>query len=153
LYAPGFAALIAVLGREGIGYDDFRCNGLLLPSSDCAAARIGLPLHRGPHRDYNAMVIERVGGIERTWARNRQIDADAAREEALFRLRLVQGALRRRLLNPRGAPMLLNRRQLVAPSLDFTELDAMAEMLWGELEALEPADQEPSFVANEVLAA
>jgi hypothetical protein len=45
--------------------------------------------------------------------------------------------------------MLLNRRQLVEPGLDFTDLDAMAEMLWGELEAV----QQPSLAANSVLAA
>jgi hypothetical protein len=135
LHADCFSALLEAVGCESIGYHDFRCNGLLLPCDDVAAARIGLPLHRGPHRDYNVMVIERVGQIERGWSHRRLRDPDAAREEALFRLRLLQSALRRRLLSPGRRPILLNRRQLAAPTLDFSELDAMAEMLWGALEA------------------
>ena len=55
-----FGALLDAIGPERIGFDDFRCNGLLLPANDHAAVRLGLPLHRGPHRNYNAMVIERV---------------------------------------------------------------------------------------------
>jgi hypothetical protein len=129
-----FAALLGAVGCEAIGYHDFRRNGLLLPCDDGAAARIGLPLHRGPHRDYNAMVMERVGQIEHGWSRRRLREPGQAREEALFRLRLLQGALRRRLLDSRRRPILLNRRQLAAPSLDFAELDAMADLLWGDLE-------------------
>lgn len=58
-----FGNLFDAIGRERIGFDDFRSNGLLLPASDAAALRLALPLHRGPHRDYNAMVIERVGQV------------------------------------------------------------------------------------------
>jgi hypothetical protein len=134
LRADCFAALLDAVGCEAIGYHDFRRNGLLLPCDDRAAARIGLPLHRGPHRDYNAMVIERVGQIERGWSHRRLREPADARGEALFRLRLLQSALRRRLLDSRRRPILLNRRQLAAPSLDFTELDAMADMLWSDLE-------------------
>jgi hypothetical protein len=134
LHRDSFAALLDAVGCEAIGYHDFRFNGLLLPCDDDAAARFGLPLHRGPHNDYNAMVIERVGQIERAWSHRRLSQPDAAREEALFRLRLLQSGLRRRLLDSDRRPMLLNRRRLAAPSLDFAELDAMAEMLWGALE-------------------
>lgn len=66
-----FGPLFQAIGRERVGFDDFRSNGLLLPASDGAAIRIGLPLHRGPHRDYNCMVIERVGQIEAGWAQLR----------------------------------------------------------------------------------
>jgi hypothetical protein len=59
-----FGALFSAICRERLGFDDFRSNGLLLPARDDAALRLGLPLHRGPHRDYNAMVIERVGQVE-----------------------------------------------------------------------------------------
>jgi A nuclease family of the HNH/ENDO VII superfamily with conserved AHH len=153
LHEPCFARLIEIVGRESIGYDDFRCNGLLLPASERMALRIGLPLHRGPHRDYNAMVIARVGQIESGWGRRRLCEPGAAREEALFRLRLLQRGLRRRLLDPRRRPILLNRRQLVGPAIDFAELDAMAEMLWGELEGVQAEVEAPSFAASELLAA
>lgn len=66
-----FGALFDTIGRERIGFDDFRSNGLLLPAREKTALRIGLPMHRGPHRDYNAMVIERVGQVESGWSATR----------------------------------------------------------------------------------
>ena len=59
-----FGPLFDSIGRDRLGFDDFRSNGLLLPASGESALRLRLPLHRGPHRDYNAMVAERVGQIE-----------------------------------------------------------------------------------------
>ena len=145
-----FAGFVGSLGRASIGFDDFRRNGLLLPASHRAAVIMALPMHRGPHRTYNAMVIERVGQIEERWARTHGSDPDAAGVEALFRLQLLQQALRRRLLDPRGKPMALNRRdparelaarQLefnffpdIQPVNEFAEIDAMADLLWAESE-------------------
>lgn len=124
-----FGSMFAALGRERIGFDDFRINGLLLPASEHAARRTALPLHRGPHRDYNAMVIERVGCVEKVWAEKRRLDAETAARDAMHRLQLLQKALRRRLLDE-ARPLLLNRRDPVAADLDFSDLDAMAEALW-----------------------
>lgn len=126
-----FGPLFDAIGRERIGFDDFRSNGLLLPASDRAALRIGLPLHRGPHRSYNAVVIERVGQVEAGWSARRVRSPDAALEEALMRLALLQRALRRRLMEPLRAPFLLNRRDPLGAGSDFSELDAMADALWG----------------------
>lgn len=124
-----FHPLLDSLGRDRLSFDDFRSNGMLLPANDDAAVRIGLPLHRGPHRDYNALVIERVGQIEAGWAlRNRQ-SPEQALNDALERLRLLQRALRRRLLAQRR-PLRLNRNDPVGRGFDFTELDAMADLLW-----------------------
>jgi hypothetical protein len=53
-----FAPLFEAVGRDRLGFDDFRLNGLLLPANGEAALKMRLPLHRGPHRDYNAMVAE-----------------------------------------------------------------------------------------------
>lgn len=66
-----FMPMLDALGRTAVDFEDVRCNGLLLPANDRAVLKIGLPLHRGPHRDYNAMVIERVGQIEATWSATR----------------------------------------------------------------------------------
>lgn len=123
-----FAALFASIGRERLKFDDFRCNGLLLPTDPRAAIRVGLPLHRGPHRDYNAMVEARVGQVEAGWAAARRRGADTATREAMGRLGLLQSALRRRLLDPRRR-FLLNRRDPFAGA-DFAELEAMAALLW-----------------------
>lgn len=124
-----FAAMLATIGKARIGFDDFRRNGMLLPSREEAAKRIALPLHRGPHRNYNAMVIERVGQIEQSWSRQRLRDCEEATETALMRLALLQDALRKRLLDHRR-PLRLNRNDPLGKDLDFSTLDAMAEALW-----------------------
>ena len=129
LSARCFGALFEQVGRAPVGFDDFRANGLLLPATEEATHRTGMPLHRGPHRRYNEVVMDRVGRIEERWVRARETDPDAAREEALMRLRLLQTALRRRLLSERRR-MILNRKDPLGTGFDFTELDAMAEALW-----------------------
>lgn len=117
------------MGRERLHFDDFRHNGLLLPANDSAAVRIGLPLHRGPHRDYNAMVIERVGEIEAHWSACRPLAPEVALMEALEGLRQLQQNLRRQLLDQQHR-LTLNRRDPFRSEVDFTELDAMADLLW-----------------------
>lgn len=128
-----FGALLEQIGRDRVGFDDFRRNGLLLPCTDRAAVGFGLPLHRGPHRSYNVMVCERVGQIEAGWAQRRPRSSDGALEEALMRLTLLQQALRRRLLAERRR-LVLNRADPLGTGRDFAELDAMAELLWRETE-------------------
>lgn len=117
------------IGRAPVGFDDFRANGLLLPATEAASVRTGMPLHRGPHRQYNDMVIERVGRIEYSWSKACARSPEAALEEALLRLQLLQSALRNRLLSERHR-FVLNRRDPLGTGFDFTELDAMAEALW-----------------------
>lgn len=78
------------------------------------------------------MVIERVGTIEGRWAAERRRRPDRALEEALFRLRLLQDALRRRLLSPAGRFAALNRHDPTLTPPSFDDLDAMAELLWEE---------------------
>lgn len=130
---PGLAAMIDFLGAEQVGIDDFRRNGVLLPATDEAARRIGLPLHRGPHRQYNEVVIERFAQIAAQCQRSRRKRDDQAMVEALFRIDVLQRALRRRLLDPaRWRGEALNRRD---PALDFSHLDRMADQLWGATEA------------------
>lgn len=130
-----FARLFDAIGRDRIGFDDFRRNGLLLPANDSSAIRMGLPLHRGPHRDYNAMVMERVGQIEGHWVRSGRACPRRALEEAHMRLALLQRALRRRLLDHTRRRIPLNRRDPVRNPADFADLDAMADLLWGATSA------------------
>lgn len=121
--------MFAEIGREQVGFDDFRCNGLLLPATESASVRSGMPLHRGPHARYNEMVIARVGRIEAGWVVTRRRDEEAALVEALLRLHLLQSALRRQLLAQRRR-LVLNAKDPLGSGFDFTELDAMAESLW-----------------------
>lgn len=124
-----FGPMFERLGRERVGFDDFRVNGLLLPADEEATVRTGMPLHRGPHRRYNEVVIARVGRIEADWSQGRARDPEAALAEALMRLELLQNALRRQLLAERRR-ILLNRKDPLGTGFDFSELDAMAEALW-----------------------
>lgn len=131
LTLPCFGCMLESLGHQRIGFDNFRVNGLLLPCSAKAAIRTGLPLHRGPHRLYSEMVIERVGQVERTWSAASPRAPEQARLDALMRLGLLQRALRRRLLAPRHGSIMLNRHDPLGAGRDFSELDMMAEAIWG----------------------
>ncbi len=124
-----FSSMFAEFGRERIGFDDFRTNGVLLPATEEATQRTGMPMHRGPQRRYNELVMDRVGRIEARWIEARKTDPEGAMTEALMRLRLLQIALRRRLLDERKR-MVLNRKDPLGTGFDFAELDAMAEFLW-----------------------
>ena len=138
-----FGPMLDEIGNTRIGFDDFRHNGLLLPARDDAARRIGLPLHRGPHRAYNSMVIERVGQVEASWSALRCRAPEIATFEAVERLRLLQRALRRRLLEPRAKPFALNRHDPLGQGTDFTALDAMVDALWSHTEAVSESLPEP----------
>lgn len=131
---PSLDCLFATIKPERVGYHDFRRNGMLLPATETGVLRLGLPLHRGPHGRYTELVLERVGQIEAGWQNRRRAHPERAAVEALMRIDLLQKALRRRLLDPRhrgGA--VLNARD---PALDFSHLDAMADMLWGVTDPL-----------------
>ena len=124
-----FARLIEAL-RARAAFEDFRRNGMLLPATEGAAVRMGLPLHRGPHRDYSAMVRERFGLIEADWAGLRRSEPDTAGIAALRALAQLQTDLRRNLLDPRRA-VRLNRSDPLGGGVDFARIDALAETLWG----------------------
>lgn len=137
---PGLTRLFDRVGREAIGFDDFRRNGMLLPACEQSARILGLPLHRGPHRLYNGMVMERVGAIEVSWSRERLHRDEEALATVSFRLGLLQQALRRRLLDPGPRRIVLNGRDPALASEAFAELDAMADLLWAETEPVAPVE-------------
>ena len=56
-------------------------------------------------------------------------DPAKAMVDSLYRLSLLQSALRKRLLADRRG-IVLNREDPLGTGFDFTELDAMAELLW-----------------------
>ena len=128
-----FGPMFDQIGAGNAGFEDFRRNGLLLPATEDAAASTSRPLHRGPHGIYNEMVIERVGSIESDWSEQKLSNTEAALEQALIRLEMLQGALRRRLLDTKRVPFPLNwKATLRSQEEDFSDMDAMADALWGE---------------------
>ena len=88
-----------------------------------------MPLHRGPHRDYNEMVIEKVGRIEQSWSKGRTWSDDARHIDALDRLARLQDRLRLNLLDRRRA-LHLSSKDPRSSAPDFSRLDALAEDLW-----------------------
>ena len=124
-----FGKMFTAIGTDNVGFDDFRTNGILLPCREDTAIRLCLPLHRGPHPDYNEMVIERVSQIEREWSSNQLSDPELAIKESIFRLSLLQSALRKRLM-VQHRRLILNQKDPVGTGFDFDELDAMAGALW-----------------------
>ncbi|MEJ2457216.1 MAG: AHH domain-containing protein, partial [Novosphingobium sp.] len=98
LARSAFVRMFETVGGKRQRFDDFRTNGLLLPCREPTALRLGLPLHRGPHRRYSGMVMERVGQIEAAWSRMHLFSPEDAAVQAHMRLALLQRALRRFLL-------------------------------------------------------
>lgn len=125
-----FSRMLAAIGGERRRFEDFRENGLLLPCNEDTALRMAMPLHRGPHRHYSEMVIERVGQIETGWATQKRRDPEKAGVQARMRLGLLQRALRRYLLAPDKRRPILNRHDPFRAGSEFAELDALVDMLW-----------------------
>lgn len=126
-----FATMFQSISPKGEWFNDFNVNGMLLPGTEAAALHAGLPLHRGPHRIYNELVFERVGAVEMEWSHTRSRDELLARDVALARIRLIQRGLARGLAKGGHGPFVLNRRDPIGRDKDFSDLDAMADALWG----------------------
>lgn len=123
--------MFAAIGDERCRFEDFRENGLLLPCDEGTALRTAMPLHRGPHRHYSELVIDRVGQIEADWSARSLRDREAAGVQAHMRLGLLQRALRRYLLGSGRRRVTLNSQDPFGTGADFSELDALADALWG----------------------
>ena len=120
-----FIDLMAV----GFEFDDFPTNGVLLPTTEAETLRCGLPLHRGPHPRYNALILMRAETIRAVyaWSRRRLWD----RLDCLYRLRLLQNAVRRALSGSPAFPVSLHQRDPMRARLDFGTIDEMIERAWG----------------------
>jgi len=86
---------LASLEPYGFAVHDFATNGILLPALPTVAARTGLPLHRGPHPQYNRVVLAQVENVRRA-----SVWIDGAERRARFAvraLRMLQTRLRAEL--------------------------------------------------------
>lgn len=124
-----FTRMTVRLGKERLALDDFRQNGILLPAHEEAVWRTSLPLHRGPHRLYNEMVIARFGEIEAMWSMAKRRNAQSADTDALEALADLRRTLLLQLLD-RRRPLQLNRQDPLGAVVDFAAIDDMAEELW-----------------------
>ncbi|MEO1921760.1 MAG: AHH domain-containing protein [Sphingomonadaceae bacterium] len=124
-----FDRFFAAVDPGRLLFEDYRANGLLLPCREPQVLKLGLPLHRGPHPRYSEVVWQRVGQIERDWAKATDESSRSKAEHSRMRLLLLQRGLRRQLVAP-GRRMRLNMRDPLGEGRDFTELDRMAALLW-----------------------
>jgi A nuclease family of the HNH/ENDO VII superfamily with conserved AHH len=111
------------------GFDPryFHRNGLLLPSTESAASQCRLPMHRGPHRQYNELVADRVSTIIKEVQRYEF--TFSARADAIARLDLLIGALRTMLGKSRKPP-LLNSRDPANSPVEFSHIENACDALW-----------------------
>ncbi|QJB69379.1 AHH domain-containing protein [Parasphingorhabdus halotolerans] len=112
------------------GFNDFRTNGILLPCEEKWAVATGFPLHRGPHREYNELVIER---LSRFFALSKKIKG--SRDQRTFvrdRVALLQNGLRRGLTHQGFDKLRLNKRDPVRSHSDFQKLDDKIDTLFSE---------------------
>jgi hypothetical protein len=68
---PDLRDFISNIAGSGAGLDDFATNGMFLPAEEALATAVNLPLHRGPHRTYNTVVIETLETLRQGAARVR----------------------------------------------------------------------------------
>lgn len=122
-----FGNAFGMLRVDGFDPRYFNINGLLLPATEQAALDTGRPLHRGPHRRYNAVVFERVSSI--ICEMDRRHRSDAARADAVQRLDLLISALRRCLSGDRDW-IFLNSRDPMHSNAAFHDLDGAIDLLW-----------------------
>jgi A nuclease family of the HNH/ENDO VII superfamily with conserved AHH len=80
--------------------DDFRTNGLLLPSLPSLSERSGLPLHLGGHRNYNEQIILELR-IIRQFCESIRVDSNR-RSFALAAVRGLQQRARQAILCQRS---------------------------------------------------
>jgi hypothetical protein len=110
---------------------DFRSNGILLPATEELAAKVQLPLHRGPNPRYTQLVEDRLNAIFRSTSRSSDQIAILR-----FRIHQVQNGLRRGLIRYNGGCFRLNRRDPLQTHVDFAAIDDVIDRLFqcGNLE-------------------
>ncbi|CAN5267258.1 hypothetical protein BH09PSE3_BH09PSE3_06310 [soil metagenome] len=106
----------------GFRLNDFVTNGILLPSTYAQALAARLPVHSGPHPEYNLKIIDAVGSIARRF--NFADDPHEA-HAALSHVRLVQARLRVSMYQERpisidciNTPTIAKRSRVIDRAID-----------------------------------
>lgn len=97
-----FAAMFANLSDFGFRAHDFATNGVCLPACERIALETGLPLHRGPHRQYTQLVSEQIAFLFGNQPQGNFV-------ALMVGLSHLQGTLRRSLQGSHSM-LLLNKR-------------------------------------------
>jgi A nuclease family of the HNH/ENDO VII superfamily with conserved AHH len=96
-----FAQFMADLKNVGLNLDDFERNGIYLPYSERLGEIFQLPVHRGAHPLYNAMVSHHVAGL-----------MHLPIEDAAVAIRMLQLQLRAGLRSADSTPTELARNPM-----------------------------------------
>ena len=113
---PTFSVMFGHLRAIGFDPHDFGTNGMHLPCTEKMAIVFGLPMHRGSHPLYNAVVATRVAQI-----------VCLPVGDAYSSMRLLQRVLRKNLRQGRT----LQPLGLTDNAIDFRTLEMDAQMLHG----------------------
>ncbi|UVO53957.1 AHH domain-containing protein [Sphingomonas sp. SUN039] len=123
---PDLRDYLAGFSEMGFSMDDFSTNGMFLPADEAIACATRLPLHRGPHRTYNAMVIDALDTI-RFDARRAGLDRSAQ----MAAVRGLQHRLRHLLqLSAVDAHVALASRNPFGASVALAKIDAQTDALF-----------------------
>jgi hypothetical protein len=117
---PSLAIMFGHLRAIGFDPQDFGTNGMHLPCTEKMAMIFALPLHRGPHPQYNEMVAERVAAISHLPA-----------GDAYLNIRFLQQTLRYSLRRPG----ILRGNNTPRLAVDLATLETDANMLHGLIDA------------------
>ncbi len=123
--SPQFSAFFDGLLVHGFSLNDFCSNGQYLPATPALALRSGWALHRGPHRRYSEVVRARIETIRIEHIRMRRDGQRMAADVTIFRLRLVQSAMRIALTRKRVPGLVLHQRDPMHLFDRYDFLDAM----------------------------
>lgn len=92
--SPAFAKLFGLIALAGFNPHCFVNNGFLLPATEDKSVQTGLPLHRGPHREYDVFVAECLNAI---WLAVLSGDIAATPVSIMTHISDLQGQIRRSL--------------------------------------------------------
>jgi hypothetical protein len=115
---PSLAITFGMARSAGFNPDDFEFNGMLLPSVEGNAVSFRLPMHRGSHPLYNALVAERIAGFP-----------EQTPFEVKMQLHLLQFALKQGLRS-RTISVLHRQRDPLRPMCDLRRIDGEIDLLW-----------------------
>jgi A nuclease family of the HNH/ENDO VII superfamily with conserved AHH len=124
LEMKSLALIVGKARSAGFDPDDFATNGMFLPNVERNAECFQLPLHRGAHPQYNALVAHRIADLG---------NGEPAQLHQQFHQ--LQIALAHGLRSPAtkmlvAHPLRDSMRDPLRPAGDFRKIDGQINLLW-----------------------